>query len=106
MKNAARNALSDWSKSTGIEFFELSDGPNVQIRFGYEDIDGVGGRYAQTTISGDSSGNLTQVRIGFDISEVVQIVSAEPELTNGTKVASILLHEIGHAIGLVACMRC
>ncbi|MCB1526942.1 MAG: VCBS domain-containing protein, partial [Hyphomicrobiaceae bacterium] len=100
MKNAARNALSDWSKSTGIEFFELSDGPNVQIRFGYEDIDGVGGRYAQTTISGDSSGNLTQVRIGFDISEVVQIVSAEPELTNGTKVASILLHEIGHAIGL------
>lgn len=102
-KALIRQAFDAWEKVANIDFKEVSDSSSVDIRLGWDYIDGannVAGE-AHYTYSYSSSGYDTflEAEIRFDTSEDW---STDPD----TYVAGLInfyavaVHEIGHAIGL------
>jgi Ca2+-binding RTX toxin-like protein len=99
-KMAARSALSGWSQATGITFLEVNNMTDADVLFGMHDFtstanSGFSGYAYYPSISPSS---LMQSSIGGDI----WLNSAT---FSGNSLGSgwgyhVLLHEIGHAIGL------
>lgn len=111
---AARAALQAWGDASGIVFLEVAPGQG-QINFGLYDFQDAGGAFVSTTggvgfhpfgnwnYLSDVGGNqrifLDHRGSGVtDVSGDVFINSAL--LTGGTIPTGLLLHEIGHALGL------
>ena len=102
-----RSAFSRWEGVANIDFVEVTDAANVDIRLGYDTIDGPGGtlgsaRYEFTLVPGFPS-VLTQVEIRFDVEEN-WARGGDGRVRSGGGTGSdfvaLALHEIGHGIGL------
>lgn len=100
MRAAARDALEDWSRVSGISFREVSDAVGGVIRFGLTEMDeGILG-YAYIP-----DGVLSPTRRPGDIwinhSSVLAGTLEDPLFNQdrGSEGYLTLLHEIGHAIG-------
>jgi Ca2+-binding RTX toxin-like protein len=109
-----RQALQTWSQAAGITFVEVPDAVNGDIRFSMFDMAGltnsVGNQlsgYAyfprgvtQTSGSGESISMNRFQDIGGDIFLNSNYYASSPaSIAPGIRGYSILLHEIGHAIG-------
>jgi hypothetical protein len=93
-------AFADWQSVANIQFVEVPDSPDVNIRLGFDAIDGTGNIAGETQYSFGSDNRLQAVEIRFDSNEGWH-------LQNGVEVSSlnsgffvVALHEIGHALGL------
>jgi len=102
-RNLIRDAFAAWEAYLDIDFVEVSDSSSVDIRLGWDAIDGQSGTlgeavysYQYTTSEYDS---LTQAEIRFDWAENW---TSDADYTGGTyeNFYAVALHEIGHALGL------
>ncbi|SMC83108.1 protein of unknown function [Fulvimarina manganoxydans] len=93
--NAIRAAMDAWEAVAHIDLVESTDSNAVDIRIGYEAIDGRNGTLAQT-VYWYARDTLIEAFIGFD--------TAEPWVSGtgaqGIDFYNVALHEIGHALGL------
>jgi Ca2+-binding RTX toxin-like protein len=99
-QTATRLALAEISASTGIEFREVADGNAAQLNFANADFGFNGLFFPQDRSEFDpASGDLTR----YDAAGAVYLHNnlsggfADPY---GSRAYEILLHEIGHAMGL------
>jgi Ca2+-binding RTX toxin-like protein len=105
-KAAARKALAVWGDVSGLVFVELSDSFPGQIRFGLADLTpGISGYayfpdYTTTETSGPNAIAPNFSNIGGDIFlSRSEFWRNDAIFTVGQWGYSVLLHEIGHAIG-------
>ena len=89
-------ALSVWEVEADIRFSQVSDSSNVDIRFGWANIDGSRSILGDTTFP--STGPLNQVIVAFDRDENWFVGGDAP--VNLIDFSSTAIHEIGHAIGI------
>jgi Ca2+-binding RTX toxin-like protein len=90
-------AFDAWSSVADIEFIQVADDPDVDIRFGLEFIDGSGGTLAVAETFFDvGTGETLYSDIYFDLNDTFFFDEggSDPDLF------IVSLHEIGHAIGL------
>ncbi|MEC8306176.1 MAG: hypothetical protein VX034_15745, partial [Planctomycetota bacterium] len=100
MRAAARDALEDWSRVSGISFREVSDSVGGVIRFGLSEMaENILG-YAYYP-DGVLSPNRVQGDIWINHSSVLAGTLQDPLLNQdrGSEGYALLHHEIGHAIG-------
>ncbi|MEC8800723.1 MAG: M10 family metallopeptidase C-terminal domain-containing protein [Planctomycetota bacterium] len=100
MRAAARDALEDWSRVSGISFREVSDSVGGVIRFGLSEMaENILG-YAYYP-DGVLSPNRVQCDIWINHSSVLAGTLQDPLLNQdrGSEGYALLHHEIGHAIG-------
>ncbi len=92
-----RAAFEAWEKVTNIDFVEVADSSNVDVRLGWGDLGGPGGTIgtAYWSYSGDT---ITQSFIEFDRAEnwTYNIGPA----SSGVGAYQVALHEIGHVMGI------
>jgi Ca2+-binding RTX toxin-like protein len=89
-----QQAFNAWSQVANIQFVQVADGADVDIRLGGGSIDGLSGTLA-TCYYRYQGGVMTQSDIIFDSSE-----NWSSSASGGTYFYSVAVHEIGHAIGL------
>tara|TARA_B100000575_G_scaffold277418_1_gene263724 strand:- start:966 stop:1976 length:1011 start_codon:yes stop_codon:yes gene_type:complete len=89
-------ALADWEEIANIRFAVSLDSADVDIRFGWRDIDGPNGTLGATTVP--FTGALSNVVVAFDINEDWFLSGDAP--SGQIDFSSTALHEIGHAIGI------
>lgn len=89
-------SLSQWEDASDIRFVEVTDGGNVDIRFGWREFDGPGGLLGQTTTP--ASGALRTTVVALDIDEDWFLSGDAP--AGKIDFSSVAIHEIGHAIGI------
>ena len=94
---AIRDAFDAWERVTNINFVEVSDSSTVDIRLGYQNIDGPSGTLGET-LSYYIGSELVQSYIAFDPAENWDVNFGQA--TWGISAYSTALHEIGHAIGI------
>lgn len=90
------SSLSSWENVADIRFELVSDSKDVDIRFGWRDIDGKGNVLGQTTTP--SSGPLKNVVIALDVNEDWFLSGDAPQ--GQIDFSSTVIHEVGHAIGI------
>lgn len=93
-ESMVQQAFAAWSQVANITFVQVTDAADVDIRLGGGTIDGRNGTLATTYYQYQGS-SMTQADIVFD--------SSEPwtaSASSGTYAYSVIVHEIGHAIGL------
>lgn len=111
-KQAARAALDIWAEKSGLTFIEVSPELGGQIRFAKVDMEGIpnatggpakGFGYFPNPGYEYGDGELTIVplydTLGGDVFMSASAFSGSGSMNPGTAGFSILLHEIGHAIG-------
>lgn len=95
---AIRSAFTAWSSAANIQFVETADSASVDIRLGWDTIDGPGdvrGEAAMGTSIGPGGTDRT-AEVKFDIAETWY----PPSPAGVASFAAVALHEIGHALGL------
>ncbi|WP_051244964.1 matrixin family metalloprotease [Thalassobaculum salexigens] len=91
MKNATRVALTKFSEAAGLTFVEVADaGETAKIRFATSEQPGPRAGYAYYPGTGNADGDAW-----LDNTDERTL-----DLTPGTWGFQVLLHEIGHAVGL------
>ena len=90
------NALALWENAANLRFALADDAIDVDIRFGWKDIDDAGGVLGQTTIP--SFGPLNNVMVSLDISEDWFLGENAPR--DRFDFSAVVAHEVGHAIGI------
>lgn len=95
---AVDRAFDEWASFANIDFLEVADAADVDIRFGLEIIDGPGGVLAITE-SATEAGAPNQALfsdIYFDVDDLFLFDqgASDPDFF------IVALHEIGHALGL------
>ena len=95
---ATREAFDAWEAVADIDFVEVTDGASVDIRLGFDAIDGSSGTLAEAFFSFVGV-TLVESTIRFDTAEnyVVGEGNVGDDAVNFKTVA---IHEIGHAIGI------
>lgn len=88
-QNYVRAAFDAWEQYANIDFVEVGDATNVDIRLGWDAIDGASGVVGECTYS-YSNTSFNFAEIAFD----------SAENWNQINFYVVALHEIGHAIGL------
>ena len=93
-------AFDRWQSVADIRFVEVTDSPDVDIRLGFDSIDGNGGIAGETQYASGPDNRFQAAEISFDDDEGWH-------LQNGVEVSSlnasfyvVALHEIGHSLGL------
>ena len=95
---ATRQAFDVWEAVANIDFVEVSDSASVDIRLGFDSIDGVSGTLAEAFFSFIGV-TLVSSTIRFDTAETY--VAGEGNVGDGNvNFKTVAVHEIGHAIGL------
>ncbi len=94
-QDGTRVALAHVAAITGIEFAETADGDLAELHFARTDT-GSGGFTMGGDIEFDGSGNLVQ----YDPEAYVWLNRFYTDGAPGSEVYQVLLHEIGHALGL------
>lgn len=95
---ATQQAFDAWEAIADIDFVQVEDGQDVDIRLGFDAIDGSGGTLAQAFFRFIES-TLTSVSIRFDTGD--SFVVGEGNVGGGNvNYKTVALHEIGHGIGL------
>ena len=95
---ATREAFDAWEAVTDIDFVEVSDSPFVDIRLGFDSIDGSSGTLAEAFFS-FSGVTLISSTIRFDTAE--NYIVGEGNVGAGAfNFKTVAIHEIGHAIGI------
>lgn len=96
-QDEVRAAFDAWQAVSNIDFVEVSDGSNVDIRVGVGAIDGSGGTlgvaHSSFTVNLGAYNTFSQVHIIMDSSDYNSSFDSSEFYTT-------TLHEIGHAIGL------
>ena len=110
-----REAFAAWSAASGVEFVEVEDAPDVDIRLGWQqdsESDGRGGTAAQAqtlhvgtetvgvAIVFDRIDYATSWTTGFSIVNGVFQQIDEYSGFNEETFYDAVLHEIGHAVGI------
>lgn len=97
-----REAFDAWEDVLNIDFVEVSDASTVELRVGWDAIDGAFGTVGTAQYSGsrttDPVFSITQAEIRFDTAETWNL-----NKTSGgqdTNFYTVALHEIGHVLGL------
>lgn len=111
-KDAAREALDIWAEKTGLTFLEVSQSTGGQIRFAKVNMDGqtnaTGGPvkgygyfpgYGYLYVDGNPTIVPVYDTLGGDVFMNAETFNGSGTMNPGTAGFSILLHEIGHAIG-------
>ena len=94
---SVRSAFNAWEAVANITFVEVADADDVDIRLGFDPVDGVGKTLGQAFLRYDR-GNLTSARIRLDSDDSFFVAGTS---TTGTfSFDALALHEIGHGIGL------
>jgi serralysin len=95
---AVREAFDAWEAVANINFVEVTDSASVDIRLGFDDIDGKSGTLAQAFFSFVGV-TIVSSTIGFDTAE--NYVVGEGNVGSGNvNFKTVAIHEIGHAIGI------
>lgn len=96
--SATRDAFNAWEAVANIKFSEVTDAVDVDIRLGFDEIDGSSGVLAQA---------FTRFGGGGIISSEIRFDSAEPYVVGSGNVGpgnfnfgTVAIHEIGHAVGI------
>ena len=93
-------AFDAWEAVADIDFVQVSDASDVDIRLGFASIDGANGTLGTASTRFFSDGELTQAHVRFDDAETWGH-STNSVLTDGSiNFYTVALHEIGHAIGI------
>ena len=92
-------AFARWDQVTDLDFVQVSDAANVDIRIGYGQFDGPRGILAEASWTYSGS-YFIRTTIRFDQQESYTIVGDDAFLSGGGTFKVIALHEIGHVIGL------
>jgi Ca2+-binding RTX toxin-like protein len=95
---ATREAFDAWEAVTDIDFVEVFDSSSVDIRLGFDSIDGSSGVLAEAFFSFIGS-TIVESTIRFDIAEDYVVGDGN---VGGSSVnfKTVAIHEIGHAIGI------
>jgi hypothetical protein len=96
------NAFAQWGAASGLNFVEVNDAADTDIRFGFGSIDGVvGGTIGLTTYFSQNGVFSPGITIRFDSIENYFIQNGEVYVNNtNNPFEALALHEIGHALGL------
>ncbi|WP_167599142.1 Ig-like domain-containing protein [Chlorobaculum sp. 24CR] len=108
---AVAGALGKYSAFSGLSFTEVADSPDVQIRFFRDDLSSAGMSAAAgyASLSQSTSTSLNSVSIPYFVMTTtshesihidVNDFSSSDSMNPGTYGFQVLLHEIGHALGL------
>ena len=97
-EDVIRAAFDAWELVTNIDFIETSDSASVDVRIGYEDLDGAGGTLGVANYSWDYTDTLVESFISFDLSETWHFLTTPSG--SGTSAYLVALHEIGHVLGI------
>ncbi len=95
-QDAARLALAHAAAITGITFSETADSELAELHFAMADIGSSGLFTASADWEVDASGNVTSA----DVDGYVVLHSSISNVSPGTGSYQLLLHELGHALGL------
>ena len=93
-----REAFDSWEAIADIDFIEVVDGQDVDIRLGFAGIDGPSGTLAEAFFSFIGT-TLVSSSIRFDTSEAY-IGGNSEDGSGNVNFKTVAIHEIGHAIGL------
>lgn len=99
LANSVAAAFNRWASVSNVTFVQVNDGANVNIRLGYDTIDGPGKTLAVTNYRFTGAKFESDTVIRFDSAEPYSN-TASPALANGVYFYAVALHEIGHALGL------
>lgn len=100
LQNEIREAFAAWDANSPIDFVEVADSSNADIRIGYAKIDGAFNTLAQTNYYYENGHFDSDVTIRFDVDESYTVSGQDAVLSSGVTFYSVALHEIGHALGL------
>lgn len=98
-----REAFQAWENVANIDFVEVADGAQSDLRLGWDNIDGAYGVIgtAQSYLSKTSSTlhSVTEAEIRFDLAENWSTSKTAPG--GAVNLYTTALHEIGHTMGLL-----
>jgi hypothetical protein len=94
------HAFSRWQSVADLQFVEVTDSSSVNIRLGFDAIDGVGGTAGQTGYIYGSDNRFQAAEIRFDSNEGWRLQGGAETSPQNLSFFVLALHEIGHAIGL------
>jgi hypothetical protein len=96
-----RDALAAWESVANIDFIEVIDSSAVELRFGWDYIDGpyqtVGEASWKSTSSDGVNFSIFSAEVRFDTTENWSVAKTD---VNKTSFFAVAVHEIGHALGL------
>lgn len=90
-QDAIRRAFAAWEAVCNIDFVEVADSSTVDVRLGWDYIDGSYGTLGECLTSWTGN-TITDADIRFDTSENWSV--------GGKSLYVVAVHEIGHALGL------
>jgi hypothetical protein len=101
-RDVALRAMADWSQYANIAFTQVGAAFSPQINFSCAAIDGPGGTLAACTYSFPGGQTISHAEIKVDTGEnyTMSAGGAFRGCADNSDLFSVLLHEVGHAIGI------